>query len=173
MQILLRLLSFFLLSILDPVVLDPLTKTPSNLRVSSDLTSIICSGIESENRFCSILGSEGFSSGVHTWQVDVEACEHWALGVVTESAKRLQSLSSCPFLISYINGKGSWTPKAAKIRKVSVCLDMIKEQVVFSDPDTSNTMISYRYEFTEKMYPCFFPLDKKPMKILPSTQRLV
>lgn len=161
----------FVLAFLDPVILDPNTKS-TNLEVSPDLTSITCSSqvllTSPEKRFCYILGSEGFSSGVHTWQVDLEHSEHWALGVVTESTKRLQNLSNCSMLVSCIKGKCSWTPVAPKIKKVCVFLDMTKKQVVFSDPDTNVTMISYQYKYTEKMYPCFFPFSRIPLKILPS-----
>lgn len=157
---------------LDPVILDPNTTT-SKLEVSPDLTSVLClipSLLNSTATTCLsyILGSEGFSSGVHTWQVDVEACDHWVLGVVTESAKRLKKISSSNFLIYYINGKCSWTPVALKIKKVCIFLDMVKKQVVFSDPDTNVTMKSCSCEFTEKIYPCFLPIGKSPVKILPS-----
>lgn len=86
-----KLLLFGLFVFLDPVILDPNSKT-THLAVSSNLTSILYSGPvllnSPEKHFCSILGSEGFSSGVHIWQVHLEACEHWALGVVPESAKK-------------------------------------------------------------------------------------
>ncbi|XP_046694151.1 E3 ubiquitin-protein ligase TRIM35-like isoform X2 [Silurus meridionalis] len=143
-----------------PVILDPYTKTP-NLEVSSDLTSVSCTGLALQNSpikisSCYILGSGGFSSGVHTWQVEVGGCEMWALGVVTESTKKKKSLSDYLAIIYYINSKCSWNPVAPKIMKVCVFLDMTKRHVIFSDPDTNVTIKTCMYVSDEKLYPAFF-----------------
>lgn len=167
---------FVLLSFLDPVILDPNFKTP-NFQVSPDLTSATCSRLVSlnsgEKRPSYIFSSEGFISGVHTWQVDVEACANWGLGVVTESDKKLQKLTKGrSFLISCVNDKCSWAQAAPKIKKVCVVLDMGRKQVVFSDPDSNVTLTSYQFISTEKMYPYFFLQSPNTMNILPSKSRL-
>ncbi|MCI4378169.1 hypothetical protein PGIGA_G00212850 [Pangasianodon gigas] len=78
-----------------PVTLDPNTAHPK-LIVSDDLTSVKLSAEKQElpdnpERFddyeC-ILGSEGFNSGTHCWEVEVGDCPQWSLGVMTESAQR-------------------------------------------------------------------------------------
>ncbi|KAG1949091.1 tripartite motif-containing protein 35-like [Pimephales promelas] len=78
-----------------PVILDPNTANPE-LVLSDDLTSVR----NSENRqtlpdnperidcYECVLGSEGFNSGTHCWDVDVTESEYWALGVTTASNRR-------------------------------------------------------------------------------------
>ncbi|XP_053090319.1 E3 ubiquitin-protein ligase TRIM35-like isoform X2 [Pangasianodon hypophthalmus] len=78
-----------------PVTLDPNTVHPE-LIVSDDLTSVRRSDEEQKlpdnperfDKYCCILGSEGFNSGTHCWDVEVGDCTHWIVGVMTESAKR-------------------------------------------------------------------------------------
>ncbi|MCI4378128.1 hypothetical protein PGIGA_G00212310 [Pangasianodon gigas] len=78
-----------------PVTLDPNTAHPE-LIVSDDLTSVRRSDEEQElpdnperfDEYCCILGSEGFNSGTHCWDVEVGDCTVWIVGVMTESAQR-------------------------------------------------------------------------------------
>uniref|UniRef100_A0A8K9V1T5 Uncharacterized protein n=1 Tax=Oncorhynchus mykiss TaxID=8022 RepID=A0A8K9V1T5_ONCMY len=78
-----------------PVVLDPNTAHPS-LSLSEDLTSLRSedkpqSFPDNPERFdfyCDILGSEGFTSGTHSWDVEVGESDDWSVGVASESVSR-------------------------------------------------------------------------------------
>ncbi|XP_038865003.1 nuclear factor 7, brain-like [Salvelinus namaycush] len=78
-----------------PVVLDPNTAHP-DLYLSEDLTSLrredkLQSLPDNPERFdiyCEILGSEGFTSGTHFWDVEVGESDDWRVGVASESVSR-------------------------------------------------------------------------------------
>ncbi|KAK7915663.1 hypothetical protein WMY93_011424 [Mugilogobius chulae] len=75
-----------------PFVLDPNTANPA-LLLSDDLTTVrhareksLPENPERFDVFQSVLGSQGFDSGTHSWVVKVENNSNWLLGVVSESS---------------------------------------------------------------------------------------
>ncbi len=74
------------------MILDPNTADP-HLLVSDDLTSVRYSenkqplpdNPERFDEYLCVLGSEGFNSGTHCWDVEVKESSVWILGVTTAS----------------------------------------------------------------------------------------
>ncbi|GCB61690.1 hypothetical protein scyTo_0014369 [Scyliorhinus torazame] len=157
-----------------PVTLDTETANPK-LEVSKDLKNVRLTRTErrvdeNDERFTvweSVLGSEGFTSGAHYWEVEVEGNRHWTLGVATESMERKTDTELIP-------GKGFWTIGRAKDkfqansankfdicvheipRKIGVYLSCDSGIVSFYSADTKSYVYTFTgCEFTEKLYPFF------------------
>ncbi|XP_064175792.1 zinc-binding protein A33-like [Anguilla rostrata] len=158
-----------------PVTLDPNTAHPS-LSLSEDLTSVRESGERQQvpdnpERFnlgrC-VLGSEGFSSGRHSWDVEVGDGDYWAVGVAKESIRRKGAVDWSPaggvWCIWLINGKyKAWaSPPTAltvqgKPQRVRVQLDWDRGEVSFSDPSDNTPFYTFKHSFTERVLPFFYP----------------
>ncbi|KAG1935549.1 tripartite motif-containing protein 35-like [Pimephales promelas] len=135
-----------------PLTLDPNTADP-RLTLSADLTSVSVSDEDktfpdNPERFdwcpC-VLGSEGFNSGTHRWDVEVGDNTYWALGITTASNQRKgkDCFNSNVWCVWYKNSKyGSLSPEKRgtvftveqKLQRVRVQLDYDRETVSFSDP---------------------------------------
>ena len=165
-----------------PVTLDPNTAHP-NLILSDDLTSLRCTPEKQQlpdnrERFDSrcVLGSEGFNSGTHCWDVEVGDSEVWILGVMTESAQRKGSIFSRSgvWFVGYNSGiyVACSTPQlptllsvAQKLQKVRVQLDWNRGELSFSDPLTNTHLHTFTHTFTERVFPLFCTPNISPVKI--------
>ncbi|XP_063068020.1 zinc-binding protein A33-like [Engraulis encrasicolus] len=84
-----------------PVTLDPNTAHPQ-LSLSEELTSVthideaqdLPDNVERFDKLSNVLGSEGFASGTHCWEVEIGEGNFWGLGVRTESDQRKGQFSS-------------------------------------------------------------------------------
>ncbi|KAI4893096.1 hypothetical protein NFI96_026767, partial [Prochilodus magdalenae] len=167
-----------------PVTLDPNTAHP-DLHLSDDLTAVERRKQRSalpdnperfDEREC-VLGSEGFNSGTHCWDVQVGDSHYWYLGVTTESVSRKGgSFWSSVWSLHYYSGKYwiqcpgqsdlSLTPKE-KLQRVRVQLDWDRGKVTFTDPLTNTHLHTITHSFTERVLPFFYNLSVHPLRILP------
>uniref|UniRef100_A0AAY5KME2 Tripartite motif containing 35-13 n=1 Tax=Esox lucius TaxID=8010 RepID=A0AAY5KME2_ESOLU len=152
-----------------PVILDPNTAHPS-LYLSEDLTSVRRPGTwqllpDNPERFMKypdVLGIEGFSSGNHSWQVEVGAHPQWFLGVATENKDRNGTLGVSPkdgiwcIILDcgkYRAGGGMGITLKRRPQEIRVALDYERGEVSFHDPKDMTLIYTHKDRFTEKLFP--------------------
>ncbi|XP_031164460.2 nuclear factor 7, brain-like [Sander lucioperca] len=166
-----------------PVVLDPNTAHPK-LILSEDLTTVRLGGKRQQlpgnperfDRYHCILGSEGFNSGTHSWDVEVGDSTDWQLGVLAESVQRKAGRPSGLWTILFHKGKYSARSPSAprtdlavqkKLQRIRVTLDWNRGKLSFSDADTDTHIHTFAHTFTEKMFLFINTWCKVPLKISP------
>ncbi|XP_039356546.1 butyrophilin subfamily 3 member A1-like [Mauremys reevesii] len=156
------------------VTLDPRTAHPS-LELSAERKSLRNTGPrqslpDGPGRFdvySCVLGSDGYESGTHYWDVEVAGTGGWALGVTRESASRKGWFNFSPkqgtWAIQLSRGQyqevtAEWSPldPPQTPGKIRVYLDYEGGIVCFYDADTMAPLHTFTALFTGKIYPFFW-----------------
>ncbi|KAM3871159.1 nuclear factor 7, brain-like [Diretmus argenteus] len=155
----------------SPVILDPNTASP-RLCLSDDLTSVryedrnqqLPDNPERHTKYIIVLGSEGFSSGKHSWEVEVGDHPVWNVGLAKESVDRKGESYPTPeygiWCLSHRSGKYSNSPGQTftvrkSLQRIRVQLDYERGEVSFYNPEDKTLIYTHRDTFTEKLYAYF------------------
>ncbi|XP_026198445.1 tripartite motif-containing protein 35-like [Anabas testudineus] len=154
----------------SPVILDPNTAS-GWLHLSDDLTSVRCGdkyqqlpdNPERNTNYTNVLGSEVFSSGKHSWEVEVGDHPHWTVGLVKDSVdkKEVSVLPEYGFWCllhrsgKYIDVVGKPVTVKKNLQRIRVQLDYDRGEVSFYDPENKTHICTHRETFTEKIFPFF------------------
>lgn len=163
-----------------PVILDPNSAHPQ-LIMSEDLTSVsvglrkqLPDNPERIENYFVILGSEGFDSGINSWDVEVRNEGVWCLGVLKESVQRKGHIHTGYWELCHQDGKytASSPPlpdkvlSVKKLQRLRVQLDWDRRKLSFFDLDTNAHIHTFKHTFTEKLFP-YIGTKTLPVKILP------
>ncbi|XP_027559408.1 E3 ubiquitin-protein ligase TRIM7-like [Neopelma chrysocephalum] len=158
----------------EKVTLDPETASPFLLLSADHRTLRLAEGFQNlpntPRRFTdspSVLGSRGFTSGRHYWELEVGKGHSWAVGVALESVQRKDSLSIALGKIwaLRLDWEGRYTalhglpaPLAPqeKPRRIRVHLDYEGGRVTFYNAENMEQILQFETSFTEKVFPYFW-----------------
>ncbi|MEQ2190114.1 hypothetical protein GOODEAATRI_032328, partial [Goodea atripinnis] len=155
----------------SPVILDPNTARRW-LYLSDDLTSVRFGDAEQQLpdnperniKYSTVFGSEGFSSGKHSWEVEVGDHPVWNMGLVKESIDRKGEIFASPqyglWCLLHHEGKynnccdETLTVKKS-LQRIRVQLDYDGGEVTFYDSEDMSLIFAHKDTFTEKLFPYF------------------
>ncbi len=157
-----------------PVILDPNTAHPG-LVLSDDLTSVrdhwnkqpLPDNPERFDSYSCVLGSEGFNSGIHRWDVEVKGNSYWVLGVTTASNQRKGRgfFDTDVWSVQYGLFERSGFPVKQDLERVRVYLDYDRGMVLFFDPATNTHLHTFTTTFIDTVFPFFETASS--LRILP------
>ncbi|XP_041926784.1 E3 ubiquitin-protein ligase TRIM35-like isoform X3 [Alosa sapidissima] len=134
-----------------PVTLDPLSAHP-DLLLSEDLTSVryMSKNIFRFDKYHSVVGSEGFNTGTHCWDVEVGDCPRWTVGVMMSFAQKFGDYVTLNGRLYMwykddhygVGHSGTQTPYTLlkvkqKLQRIRVQLDCDREELSFYDLDNN------------------------------------
>ncbi|XP_049892309.1 nuclear factor 7, ovary-like [Epinephelus moara] len=166
----------------SPVILDPNMAHP-DLIMSDDLTSVrhgerrqqLPDNPERIDHFISVVGSEGFNSGCHSWEVEVGDSKAFVLGVLTESIQRKGIICAGLWRLMFCGGEykalspsdtGSEVAVTQNPKRIRVHLDWDRGLLLFSDPDTNTHIHTFTHTFTDRLFPYISTWSEVPIKIV-------
>lgn len=158
------------------VTLDEKT-AQRNLKLTDDRTGVELSYVKQQvpdlpERFypcICVLGSQGYTSGKHYWEVEVGSKNEWTIGVAKESVSRKGDVTISTdtgyWAIWLRNGKeygaleSELVPLHLKIKpeRIGVYVDYEGGQVSFYNANNSSHIYTFTSTFREKLYPVLSP----------------
>uniref|UniRef100_A0A3B3W325 B30.2/SPRY domain-containing protein n=1 Tax=Poecilia latipinna TaxID=48699 RepID=A0A3B3W325_9TELE len=155
----------------SPVILDPNTAN-GWIHLSDDLSCVkhgdtwqqLPDNPERNTNHYNVFGSEGFSSGKHSWDVEVGDHPDWSVGLVKESVDRKGELRVSPengiwclwhHDREYNDVDGKTLPVNKSLQRIRVQLDYDMGDVSFYNPEDMTLICTHRDTFTEKLFPYF------------------
>ncbi|XP_051471603.1 E3 ubiquitin-protein ligase TRIM35 isoform X2 [Apus apus] len=181
---------------LDIITVVPFSFDPNSaagyLLVSEDLTSVTNKGyrllVENPERFTSapcILGSRGFSTGFHTWEVDLDGLVNWRVGVAKPRGGNHWTFHhdarSGFWYIYRLPGKDGEMCRASNaarseagsgdLKRVRVELDCDEGELSFYDPDRKAHIYTFHEKFGGTVFPYFY-VGGTPVGTLPVALRI-
>ncbi|XP_028269441.1 zinc-binding protein A33-like [Parambassis ranga] len=154
----------------SPVILDPNTASRT-LYLSDDLTSVRRGDTEQKlpdnperySEYVNVSGSEGFSSGKHSWEVEVGDHPDWFVGLAKESVDKDAELASPKNGFwclehsdgEYTNGADKTVRVQKSLQRIRVQLDYDRGEVSFYNSEDMTHIYTHRDTFTEKLLPYF------------------
>ncbi|XP_032445601.1 nuclear factor 7, ovary-like [Xiphophorus hellerii] len=166
-----------------PVVLDPNTAHP-DLTLSDDLTSLtqgtgkqeLPDNPERINHFISVVGSKSFTSGCHSWEVEVGENDAYVLGVLAGSDVRKGVIWSGLWRLMFCKGEyktlsptdpGSDVSMKGNPRRIRLFLDYDGGRLSFSDAETGTHIHTFTHTFTDRLFPYISTWSGVTIKIAP------
>ncbi|XP_048376277.1 E3 ubiquitin-protein ligase TRIM39-like [Stegostoma tigrinum] len=172
--------------IIEPVpeslTLDPNTAN-SQLIISEDLRSVRHSSEEQDeeedlpdplerfDEYLYVLSSQGFTSGIHYWEVDLRNKVQWVIGVCGESSGRkgafLPLTTEGYWVVSLFNEndyrastvESTTIPVKVKPWKLGIYLDYEGGELTFYNADNMSHLYTFIDTFIEKLFPIFSPCN--------------
>ena len=168
-----------------PVILDPNTTEP-HLFLSEDLRSVryvererqLPKNPERFDHYPTVLGSEGFNSGTHSWAFEVQNDAKWVVGVIEESVQRQGVIQTGFWEIWFYNGQlKAYSPPHVNltlsvknpIQRIRVQLDWDKGKLSFFDLDTKTNIYTFSQRFTKTLFLFIDNTSTLPLRVLPMT----
>ncbi|TRY81341.1 hypothetical protein DNTS_029764 [Danionella cerebrum] len=145
-----------------------LSRSKTQVMESDQMTSYMCDS----KRFLqcvNILSTEGFQSGSHYWEVDVQNNPRWDLGVALESVNRQVRVKLCPengyWTLrlrngnKYSAGTQPWTQLTVSTSpsRIGIFLNCEERQVSFFNADDMVLLYSFNSGPRGKVFPFFSP----------------